>query len=741
MAANVVIKFIGDDSKLKSTIKGINKGLGKVGLAAGAAVAAIASAAVAFAAFSLKTFASFEDKLNQSFAIMGDLTEDQKTRMSDAARDVAKSTRISADQAAESFFFLASAGFDAEQSIAAMPQVAAFAQAGMFDMALATDLATDAQSALGLKSADAAENLAGLTRVTDVLVTANTLANGSVEQFSSALTNKAGAALKILGKDMEEGVAVLAAFADQGVKGQIAGTQLGIVIRDLTTKEINKRKAFEDAGVAVFDATGKMNNMADIIGDLEGALGGLSDRAQKKMLLDMGFGDKSLASLMTLIGTSDSIREYEEALRDAGGTTQEVADKQLDSFAGQMDLLKSRFNDVAIEVGSRLAPLILAALDRLQAWWDTNGEAVKAQIKAVFNVISEWWDANGDTVIALALAVFDAIKAKINQVVEFVQSIWPQLEDIFTGVLEIITTAWEKWGEDITAFIEKAWEQIALIIEGVVTVIEGVVEVIQGILDGDWTKVWNGMKKIVKGAFKALKAWLTLYWERFKLMLKIVGDVILGLIKSPYNKAKDAIVGIWETIKTKVGDAKDAVVGKFTDLKDDALGALDDLVSGIGDKTTDFYNAAKGLGSEIINGIGDSLSATWSFAGDVASSVVGAIKNLVNTQVIDRINNLLEFKVNVPWGPDIHINPKDIPHLAKGGVTGVNDPFLAVVGDNTTSREIITPENLMRQIVREEGGGGGQGPAVIIENINMSNKVEASDISDEIMWSLRMAGV
>ena len=139
--------------------------------------------------------------------------------MKKPAKSVSKTTTYSAKQAAEAYYFLASAGMSAATSMAALPKVAKFAQAGNFDLALATDLVTDAQSALGLSSKDTAKSIEGLTRVSDVLVKANTLANASVQQFSESLTNKAGAALRLVGKDVEEGVAVLAAFADQGLKG------------------------------------------------------------------------------------------------------------------------------------------------------------------------------------------------------------------------------------------------------------------------------------------------------------------------------------------------------------------------------------------------------------------------------------------------------------------------------------------------------------------------------------------
>ena len=171
----------------------------------------------------------FEDKRNQSLAIM-QTTEEQQRRMAQASRQVAIESRVSASESAEAFFFLASAGLDAEQSISALPQVTKFAQAGMFDMALATDLATDSQSALGLTVKDAEQNLTNLTRVTDVLVKANTLANASVQQFAEALTTKSGSALKVTNKSIEEGVAVLSAFADRGVKGAEAGeSTLGII--------------------------------------------------------------------------------------------------------------------------------------------------------------------------------------------------------------------------------------------------------------------------------------------------------------------------------------------------------------------------------------------------------------------------------------------------------------------------------------------------------------------------------
>ena len=313
----------------------------------------------AFSGLSLKTFSSFDDALNQSLAIMGDVSDAMRKDMAQAAKDVAVSTRFSAKDAAESYFFLASAGLDAKQSIEALPQVAQFAQAGMFDMAQATDLLTDAQSALGLTIRDdVTANMQNMVRVSDTLVKANTLANATVQQFSEALTNRAGAALRALGKDVEEGVAVLAAYADQGEKGQRAGEQLNIVLRDLQKAALDNRAAFDRAGVTVFDASGEMTNLADIVGNLESRLAALSDEEKRTALTTLGFQERSLSSLITLLGTSDAIRDYEAALRSASGTTALIAGKQLESLAARFDLMKSQVEATMIGIGAAISPLV-----------------------------------------------------------------------------------------------------------------------------------------------------------------------------------------------------------------------------------------------------------------------------------------------------------------------------------------------------------------------------------------------
>lgn len=343
----ISVAIVADTSKFVRGVSSAQKLLGTFGRYAKMAGVAAAGSLAAGLVKATYQNEQLNRSMTRSLAIMGDVSKAMRGEMRQAAIDVAKTTNFSASQAADAYYYLASAGLDAQQSLAAMPKVAKFATAGNFDLALATDLLTDAQSALGLTVKDSSENMQNMTRVSDVLVKANTLANASVEQFSKALTTKAGAALRMLGKDVEEGVAVLAAYADQGLKAEEAGTAFSIVLRDMQTKALQNAEAFKKNRIAVFDSAGEMRNMADIIKDVENRLWGMSDAQKKATLLSLGFSDKSVAYTQSLIGTSEKIRDYEKALRAAGGTTADVAEKSLTPMEKSLNKLKGAFQQLA----------------------------------------------------------------------------------------------------------------------------------------------------------------------------------------------------------------------------------------------------------------------------------------------------------------------------------------------------------------------------------------------------------
>jgi len=381
----IQVMITGDASDLNKATRQGSDGMGLLGAAAITAAKVVTSALSGIAAFSIREFARFDQAMTQSQAIMGDLSDTTKKAMSDVAREVGVTTTFAAHEAAEAFYFLASAGLTAEQSMASMPRVAAFAQAGMFDLARATDILTDVQSSLGLSSADASENLANMTDISNVLVGITTKANASVEQFGEAFM-RAGARIRMVGVPIEEAAAVLGAFADQGTKGAAGGEALSIILRDLPRAADRNAKAFRDLGIRVEDADGKFRPMADIVEDFEKALDGLSATQQSGVFTTLGLTRSVADQLATLVGTSEKIRQYEADLRLMGDVTQEVADKQLQSFSNQMALTRAQFTNIALTIGEALA----GPLRAFNLWLREQTPAIEAFVNNAIPKIEEF---------------------------------------------------------------------------------------------------------------------------------------------------------------------------------------------------------------------------------------------------------------------------------------------------------------------------------------------------------------
>lgn len=570
----IVSKF--DSSGLKkgeSSLKKFSKIAGGIAAAAGAAVAGIAVAGV-------REFVKFDEALNKSTAIMGDVSDALRTEMSDAARDVAKQTRFSAEEAAESYFFLASAGLDAEQQIAAMPQVAAFAQAGMFDMATATDLATDAQSALGLASDDAAENQANLTRVTDVFVKANTLANTSVEELATALTSKAGNALKTVGKDVEEGAATLALFADQGIKGQRAGTLLTNTLFGLTDNAQKNSGAFKRLGIEVFNSEGELNNMADIAADVTNAFDGMSEEQKLAEISALGFTKQTREGVLALVDNEDTLREYEDAMRDAGGTTQEVAENQLATPGAQFDLLKSSVQDLLLEfkplaiflgdlaegfrpIVDSLGPKLREFFERITPSLENAGESFKnlgqsfkdgeqtigGVVSGIFEKMGEFFTGEGfsnflenlmelrqtilnnliEIIPAIAEAIAEAIPAIIEALVEALPAVLEGAVEMFNSLVEALNII-------IPLVIDALVGAIPVIIDALVTslpqILEGAIELFNGILDGFITVLPTVIEAIIEAIPVIMEALIEAMPQILEAAMELFFGIVQGLIET-----------------------------------------------------------------------------------------------------------------------------------------------------------------------------------------------------------------
>lgn len=305
-------------------------------------------------AFVKDSFMDFNKEMTESMAIMGDLSDTMKEDLAEGVKEVSKQTTYSAAEAAEGLYFIASAGFDAAAAIEVLPVAARFAQAGMLDLAKATEYLLDITRAFDLVEMkdgfiDVDPTIENMERVSDVITQGAIDSNASIDQIAAALTNKAAGSARAFGISLEETTAAIETFASVGVKGQIAGTQFAMVTRDLQKVAINSGAALKDLGVQVFDADGEFQNLGQIMIQLEQATAGMSDETKRATYSMLGFQDRSLGALLALSGMGDEMVRFEMALYDAGGATKEVAGKQLESFTNQITLLKNALGVIAID--------------------------------------------------------------------------------------------------------------------------------------------------------------------------------------------------------------------------------------------------------------------------------------------------------------------------------------------------------------------------------------------------------
>ena len=605
-----------------------------------------------------KAFAKFDNAMIESTSIM-DATGAEINKMKQTALDLSTGGAIKQGPAelAKSYFYLASAGKNAAQSMKLLPAVAKFATAGAFDMSLATDLLTDAQSALGLSSKDVIQDEKNMIRLSDALVKANTLANASVEQFSKALTSGAGSALKTYNKSVEEGLALLSAMADQGIKAELAGNALNRIQRLLIQSNQKNAKAHEKFGFSVFTAAGKMRNYADIIKQLEGILKGMTDQQKAATLDALGFKARVQGVILPLLGTSDAIAEYQKKLEKAGGVTAGVAAKQMASFSNQMKVMKNRMTAIGIEIGEVLGPM----LQKLTGWLGVVIEKWKAlspRIKKIIVIVGIVVSAIGPllmiggmlissigAIISGTIAFFVAIKAVVVGIIAAISATSGLIIPIVLVAAAIaaaiaVMVPWKKmwkvvWGAvkkfvvNAIGFIMHFTENMKILWDWLQTNWKSLlINMLDALVQFHLNMITNAgvALKMAMRLFVAFQGWMAGLWNRIFSVeflkavwngIKVVGKILLQFAKKA-----------WETIKSIFSGEDPGLDSFMSQIKDDFnkgakdINFLNTAADIIKDESKNFVSPLKDVTSAI-----EGPKFNLGFGGVEEKAVEEAVKN------------------------------------------------------------------------------------------------------------------
>lgn len=340
-----------------------------------AVAAGFLSAQAAVQAFivAIRESLDLQGNLIQSQSILSNVTATQKKEFRDLAVTLSTQTGIGAEKLAKSLFTLGQAGLTASDQLKALPVVARFSIAANEDLIKSTELLTQVQAALGLRvqgmsdeTAQAAINLANMQRVSDLMSKASVMAQGSILDFSEALANKGAAAIAKYGVSIEDGVAILASFAEKGIRGQRAGTAMDLVLRTLSQNAIKFSDTFRKLNIDPFDqATGKAKDAGTIFKQLDAALSKLSTRSRVAVLAELFPQRGGGGFIAELAKSSKEIQRYSDNLKNAAGTTDTIFAKAMEDPRRELARLGQQFLSFGRDVGEKFVGTFIVAVKPL----------------------------------------------------------------------------------------------------------------------------------------------------------------------------------------------------------------------------------------------------------------------------------------------------------------------------------------------------------------------------------------
>ena len=479
--------------------------------------------------------AKFDTAMSQVAATMGKSVDEVK-ELRDFAQEMGAKTAFSATEAAEALNYMALAGYDVDTSMKMLPTVLNLAAAGAMDLATASDMVTDAGSALGL-SIEETETL-----IDQMAKTASTT-NTSVSQLGSAILTVGGTA-KVMKGGPAELAQVLGLLADNGIKGSEGGTAFRNMILSLSSPSDKAATTLERLGINVFDAEGNMRSMKDIMGDLGTSLSKLTDEERTQAIASI-FNKRDLKSVNALLGTSsERWDEVAKSISDAGGAAEQMANTQLDNMQGSLTLLKSALEGAGIAISDVLAPYVRKLAEFITGLV-TKFNELDPNVKKIIVMI-------GTAVAALGplLVIVGTVVSTIGNVLIWIGKIGPAIK----GVIAVVTG-------------------LNPVVLGIIAVIAAVIAI--GILlmknwdkikakaleiKANVTKAFNDLKTAITKAFKSIgdfvtKTWNNIKtatsnaWNAIKTKAKTVWDGIKKAITEPIRKAKETIKDIIDKIK------------------------------------------------------------------------------------------------------------------------------------------------------------------------------------------------
>lgn len=293
---------------------------------------------------------NFDASMSNVYGLMSslNLTQMQMDALRDTAREMGATTKFSASEAADAMGYMALAGWDDAQVIAGIPGVLNLAAAANMDLAKASDIVTDTMTPFGMAAERAGE-------AADVFAYAQANSNTTVEGLGEAMKYAAPTA-DAFGMTLQDTAAAMGVLANAGIKGSQGGTTLNAMLRDMKNNAKNGAIAIGKTKVALTNADGSYRSYAAIIRDIDKATSSMT-ASQRDAALGAIFGDESLKGILaTLKQGPDALDAMTEGIYACGGAAEDMAATMGDNLKGDLAILESGAQDMAIALSDWLMP-------------------------------------------------------------------------------------------------------------------------------------------------------------------------------------------------------------------------------------------------------------------------------------------------------------------------------------------------------------------------------------------------
>lgn len=596
---------------------------------AGKKLLPVTATVTALGTASVKTAADFESSMSKVAAVSGASGKELED-LTKKAREMGSKTKFSASEAAEAMNYMAMAGWKTEDMLSGIEGVMNLAAASGEDLATTSDIVTDALTAFGLSAQDSGH-------FADVLAAASSNANTNVSMMGETFKYCAPIA-GALGFSVEDTAEAIGLMANAGIKSTQAGTSLRTIMTNLSGEVKICGENIGEVTVATTNADGSMRDLSDILADCRTAFSGLSE-SEKAAAAESLVGKNAMSGFLALMNAGEGdIAKLSGAIDNCNGAAQSMADTMNNNLEGQLTILKSQLQELAISFGEILLP----AVKKIVGW-----------VQGFIDVLNSMPDGVKETIVTVALiaAALGPVLIIIGKIITAVGTIMTIVPKV-VGVIKAVKTAFLALNATMLA------NPIVLIIAAIVALVAAFIYLWNNCDEFRqfWIDLWESIKEIAVAVWEALKEFFAAAWEFIKTTAETVwnglASFFTGLwegIKNTFTIVVNAISTflstMWNTIKSVAETIWNAISTFFTTIWNGIKTVVTTVVTAISTFLTTAWNTIKTVITTVLNAIKTVFSTVWNAIKNVVTTVVNGIKNTITT-VWNGIKNTVTTVVN-----------------------------------------------------------------------------------------------